>query len=100
MVRAGPRRPTGELDLAAALGADLARLVDERVKPASRVGVAVGSRGIARIAEVVAVVVRALQDRGAGPVLLPAMGSHGGATPEGQAEVLRGSSASKRRRSG
>ncbi len=49
---------------------------------------AVGSRGIARVAEVVAAAVRALQDQGAEPVLLPAMGSHGGASAEGQIGVL------------
>ena len=80
--------PPAELDLAAALGADFVRLVDQRVKPGSRVGVAVGSRGIARVAEVVGAVVRGLQARGAEAVLVPAMGSHGGATPAGQVEVL------------
>ena len=81
--------PPGELDIDATLGPHLLRLVGERVAPGSRVGVAVGSRGIARVGEVVAAVVRALQDRGADPVLVPAMGSHGGASAEGQAEVLR-----------
>jgi hypothetical protein len=81
--------PSGELDVVAALGAGFVRLVEERVQPGSRVGVAVGSRGIARVAEVVAAAVQVLKDRGAQPVLVPAMGSHGGASAEGQAEVLR-----------
>jgi hypothetical protein len=85
LVRAAPPR---ELDVAAALGPGFLRLVDERVKPGSRVGVAVGSRGIARVAEVVAVAVRVLADRGADPVLVPAMGSHGGGSAVGQVEVL------------
>ena len=54
----------------------------------ARIGVAVGSRGIARIAEVVRVVVEYLHSRGAEPVIIPAMGSHGGATPSGQVKVL------------
>ncbi|MGH9105334.1 MAG: DUF362 domain-containing protein [Acidimicrobiales bacterium] len=81
--------PAGHLDVAAALRPDLVRLVDERVKPGSRVGVAVGSRGISRVAEVVHEVVGALRDRGAEPVIIPAMGSHGGATPAGQTKALR-----------
>jgi hypothetical protein len=53
-----------------------------------RVAVAVGSRGIDRIVPVVRAVVEALQAKGARPFLLPAMGSHGGGTAEGQVEVL------------
>ena len=53
------------------------------------VAVAVGSRGISRIGEVTAAAVEGLKRAGARPVLVPAMGSHGGATPGGQVEVLR-----------
>jgi hypothetical protein len=73
---------------AVGLRRDLAQLVEERVQPGSRVGVAVGSRGIARVGDVVAEVVQALQRRGVSAVLIPAMGSHGGATPAGQRNVL------------
>ncbi len=66
--------------------ADAAR----RLQPGARVAVAVGSRGIARLAEVVGEVVATLGEAGARPVLVPAMGSHGGATSAGQADVLRG----------
>ncbi|KOX98199.1 MULTISPECIES: DUF362 domain-containing protein [Halorubrum] len=52
------------------------------------VAVGVGSRGIDRIDEVAAGVVDRLDERGFDPVVVPAMGSHGGATPEGQREVL------------
>jgi hypothetical protein len=52
------------------------------------VAVGVGSRGIDRIDEVAAAVVARLAERGFDPVVVPAMGSHGGATPEGQREVL------------
>ena len=54
----------------------------------SRVCLAVGSRGIDRIADVTAAAVRAVRSRGADVFLVPAMGSHGGATAEGQLEVL------------
>ncbi|MGH9840724.1 MAG: lactate racemase domain-containing protein [Blastocatellia bacterium] len=53
-----------------------------------RVAVAVGSRGIDRIASVVAAAIETLKSRGARPFIIPAMGSHGGATPEGQRSVL------------
>ncbi|MDQ3366243.1 MAG: nickel-dependent lactate racemase [Myxococcota bacterium] len=53
-----------------------------------RIAVAVGSRGIASYAEVVRAIVRALRDAGAEPFVIPAMGSHGGGTVEGQTAVL------------
>jgi hypothetical protein len=53
-----------------------------------RVGVGVGSRGIDALPLVVRAVVDWLRARGARPVLFPAMGSHGGATAEGQVELL------------
>ena len=56
--------------------------------PHGRVALAVGSRGIARIDEIVAAVVRVLRARGADPFIVPAMGSHGASTAAGQAEVL------------
>ena len=47
-----------------------------------------GSRGIANIPVVLRAVVRYLRDLGAQPFLVPAMGSHGGGTAEGQRQVL------------
>lgn len=52
------------------------------------VAVAVGSRGIAGIETVVGRLCACIADAGATPVLVPAMGSHGGATAEGQTRVL------------
>lgn len=52
------------------------------------VALAVGSRGIDRIAEVVRTIVGVVRQEGASPFIVPAMGSHGGATPEGQLRVL------------
>lgn len=53
-----------------------------------RIAVTAGSRGIRNIALVLRTVVAALRARGACPFLVPAMGSHGGATAPGQVEVL------------
>jgi hypothetical protein len=55
-----------------------------------RIAVAVGSRGIDRIDTVVRSVVMGVRTRGASPFVLAAMGSHGGATADGQREVLAG----------
>jgi hypothetical protein len=58
------------------------------VTPGSRVCLAVGSRGIDRIDRVVRAVVERVREAGAEVFIVPAMGSHGGATAEGQIEVL------------
>ena len=60
----------------------------DRVQPGMRVAVGVGSRGVARIPELTRAVVDALRQVGAEPFVIPAMGSHGGATAEGQRQVL------------
>jgi len=65
-------------------------LVKDRVQPGERVAIAVGSRGITAIQEVIRVLGGILRGLGAAPFVVPAMGSHGGATADGQAEVLRG----------
>jgi Lactate racemase N-terminal domain len=53
-----------------------------------RVVVGVGSRGIDRVAEMARTTVSWLRQQGADPIVMPAMGSHGGGTPEGQRELL------------
>ena len=60
------------------------------VTPGARACVAAGSRGIDRIDQVVRALVERLQEAGASVFIVPAMGSHGGATAEGQLEVLAG----------
>jgi hypothetical protein len=60
----------------------------ERVKPGQRVAITAGSRGIANIQLVIRTVVEELRGVGAEPFVVPAMGSHGGATVEGQRAVL------------
>ena len=56
--------------------------------PGSTVAITAGSRGIDVLPEVLEAVVSDLQSRGLEPFVFPAMGSHGGATPEGQRETL------------
>jgi hypothetical protein len=58
------------------------------LKPGSRVAIGVGSRGIHNIATIVRAVVDYWKSQGVHPFLFPAMGSHGAATAEGQADVL------------
>jgi hypothetical protein len=62
--------------------------VGERLRPGQRVAITAGSRGIDRIDEVVRAVVDEVRARGAEPFIVPAMGSHGGATAEGQRELI------------
>jgi lactate racemase-like protein len=76
-------------DVAAAVREELARPgVGDAVRPGMRIAVGVGSRGVARIADITAAVVAELEARGAAPFVVPAMGSHGGATAAGQRDVL------------
>jgi len=78
-------------DLASAVHAELTRAGLARVlAEGDRVAVAVGSRGIRHIDRVVRCVVDEVRALGAAPFIVPAMGSHGGATAEGQREVLAG----------
>jgi hypothetical protein len=58
------------------------------LKPGARIAIGVGSRGIANIATIVRSVVDFWKSRRCEPFLFPAMGSHGAATAEGQADVL------------
>lgn len=60
----------------------------DRIKPGQQVAVAVGSRGVANIAAFTRTTIDAIKRAGAHPFIVPCMGSHGGATAEGQKEVL------------
>jgi hypothetical protein len=60
----------------------------DRLRPGSTLAIGVGSRGISNIATIIKSVVDFWKDRGVRPFLFPAMGSHGAATAEGQADVL------------
>jgi hypothetical protein len=58
------------------------------IRRGDSVAVGAGSRGIASIDAIVGATVRWLRDLGAHPFVFPAMGSHGGGTPDGQLAVL------------
>ena len=75
-------------DVAAATREALAPLRD-RVTSGMRVAITAGSRGIHDKADVVRATGEWLRSLGAEPFVVPAMGSHGGATAEGQVEMLR-----------
>ena len=60
----------------------------ETVKEGESVAITAGSRGIANIAVIIRSAVQYLQSIGAKPFIVPAMGSHGGGTAEGQQQVL------------
>lgn len=76
-----------ESDPAGAARRELQPLRD-RIRPGMSVAITAGSRGIADIATVVRAAGEWLRDAGAEPFIVPAMGSHGGATEEGQIGVL------------
>ncbi|MBC2580518.1 DUF362 domain-containing protein [Clostridium sp. DJ247] len=60
------------------------------IEKGSNIAIAVGSRGVANIARVVKATVECVKGMGGNPFIVPAMGSHGGATAQGQKEVLEG----------
>lgn len=62
----------------------------QKIHSGDSVALAVGSRGIANIDTIVKTVVEEVQALGAQPYIVPAMGSHGGGTAEGQIDVLAG----------
>ncbi|UUO04726.1 nickel-dependent lactate racemase [Blastopirellula sp. J2-11] len=62
--------------------------LSEKVKPGETVAITAGSRGIANIKEIIKAIVDHLKQIGAKPFIVPAMGSHGGGTAEGQIGVL------------
>jgi len=76
-------------DIAAAVHEQVQRAeVAASVRPGQRIAVGVGSRGIGQLPSIVAALVAELRALGAEPFIVPTMGSHGGATADGQREVL------------
>lgn len=64
--------------------------IGSRVRPGMRVAITAGSRGIRNVDEITRSVAACVRARGAVPFIVPAMGSHGGATAEGQKALLAG----------
>ncbi|MBC7114818.1 MAG: hypothetical protein PWR13_687 [Archaeoglobi archaeon] len=76
-------------DLVSEIRKELRRAgIQELIKPGAEICITAGSRGIANIPEIIATVVDEVKRCGGKPFIIPAMGSHGGGTPEGQIEVL------------
>jgi hypothetical protein len=75
-LRAAMRTAIGALDLA------------RRVAPGQEIAIGAGSRGIDNYPLAVASVVQAVREAGGIPFIFPAMGSHGGATADGQRDLL------------
>jgi hypothetical protein len=76
-------------DIAGAVRGQMEKLrLEERIKPGQSVAIAVGSRGIANIHVVSKALVDVVKRLRAEPFIVPAMGSHGGGTAEGQFQVL------------
>jgi hypothetical protein len=77
-------------DIPVAVQAELARVdVVSIIKPGQTVALTAGSRGITNIATIVKATADHLKTIGAKPFVIPAMGSHGGGTADGQLDVLR-----------
>jgi len=76
-------------DIPGRVAQEMAKLeLGTRIKSGDTVAVTGGSRGVANIALILKSVVQELQKLGARPFVIPAMGSHGGGTAEGQRAVL------------
>ncbi len=84
------KRPRPRVDDVAAHTADAvaALMRDAGLQTGDRVALGVGSRGIANLALMVRTTVATLRQMGARVFIVPAMGSHGGATAGGQEKVL------------
>ena len=61
-----------------------------RVRPGMRIAITAGSRGVANNALTTKCIADFCKKQGALPFVVPAMGSHGGATAEGQRDILAG----------
>ncbi len=59
-----------------------------RIGKGKRVGITAGSRGMGGLQAVMGAIIAEIKAEGGQPFIIPAMGSHGGATPEGQAAIL------------
>ena len=77
--------------IAAEVDRSLAALaLGAEIEPGSCVAIAVGSRGITNLRAVVSAIVAHVRALGAEPFVVPAMGSHGGATAAAQESLLAG----------
>lgn len=76
-------------DIALAVKAEFGKSrLSSEIKPGSKVAITAGSRGITDIVAIISSLVREVKSKGGDPFIVPAMGSHGGATAEGQLQIL------------
>ncbi|MCU0848698.1 MAG: nickel-dependent lactate racemase [Spirochaetes bacterium] len=81
----------GAVDISSKIKSELSGLkLSRKISAGETVAIAVGSRWITGLKDIVKSTVEELRSTGAEPFIVPAMGSHGGATPEGQAGILSG----------
>jgi hypothetical protein len=73
----------------AAVLRDRLGILDNLIRPGARIAIAAGSRGIDNLPGLIKAITDYVKARRAHPFVVPAMGSHGGATAEGQSEILR-----------
>ena len=76
-------------DVSGAVESELSGLsLGDRVRPGQTVAITAGSRGIADVGPILRAAARHFRRLGANPFIVPAMGSHGGATARGQRNIL------------
>ena len=79
-----------EEDISGAIFAELSRPeVNDLIMPGKRIAITCGSRGVNKIALITRALVDFVKSKGAVPFVVPAMGSHGGATADGQKALLK-----------
>ena len=64
--------------------------LEDYIKPGKRIAITSGSRGVANVGIITRAIADFVKSKGAKPFVVPAMGSHGGATAEGQRAVIEG----------
>ncbi|MBR4195752.1 MAG: DUF2088 domain-containing protein [Synergistaceae bacterium] len=86
-----PHESISPSDIPAKISAELSREpFASKIKPGMNIAITAGSRGVANVAIITKAIADFVKSRGAIPFIVPAMGSHGGATAQGQLEVLKG----------
>ena len=92
MVRVRQTFPDGTIeDIRESVWKELSQeKIRSTIKPGMRICITAGSRGIDRLKEFIKTIADFVKECGAEPFIIPAMGSHGNCTAEGQREILRG----------